>query len=286
MPYYIDTIIEKAIQGVKDGLNGGKKLQEPDYTAILATKFPKLINASGIYPKIKFGGCFIHQSPMVKFDSHHKHKFCELGDLLVLVRKQTKDGDRFNAAILQLKMSDKNPACLKKDGDKKQLYLYEKWPEFEIVRSKKKYDILPKAVHQGALYCMIDKKTPWIYMAEPMIEMSYANSLGMFLNNMIKWQAGRSISDDSYCAGTDEWSRLVWDLIRLSLKTVFNRANIGYRDEPRLYDGFFKLILEHPEKDPMFTRIINEDGYNDNYEEYGSGISILFIDVNEKENYL
>ena len=239
------------------------------------------MNASGKYQNIKFGGCFIHQSPKVRFMRQQKQESCELGDLLVLVRKQTKDGVRFNAALLQLKMSDKNPARLKKDGDKKQLYIYEKWPEFEMVKSKKKYYILPKTVHQGALYCMIDKKTPWFYMAEPMAEMSYGISLGTFLYNMVKWQSGRAISDDAYSAGTDEWSRIIWDLIRASIKTVFNRKNIGCRGDIRISDvNTWKHFLKYTKID---SELLDEKGLEIAIDEDDSGISILFINIDDRE---
>ena len=95
----ISRNIHKAVHCAKTKLKKAS-LEEPDYTAALAIEFPKLMNASGKYPTIKFGGCFIHQSPRVKFMGRQNQESCELGDLLVLVRKQTMDGERYNAALL------------------------------------------------------------------------------------------------------------------------------------------------------------------------------------------
>ncbi|MBR4838643.1 MAG: hypothetical protein IK004_09515 [Bacteroidales bacterium] len=274
----INRNIHKAVNTVRSKVK--KDLQEPDYTAALAIEFPKLMNASGKYPTIKFGGCFIHQSPRVKFMGRQKQESCELGDLLVLVRKQTMDGERYNAALLQFKMSDKSPEELKKDGDFKQLFLYENWPEFEIGKLKSKYDIRPKVVNQGALYCMIQETIPQFYMAEPMKTMSYChnNTFGRFLVNMINRQAGRAISEEP-ARKDDEWSKLIWDLIENSLNTKFNRENVDYKNVTRLSDGFLMLINKLPDIDS----IINGNDYNGVNDDDSSGISILFIDIDDRE---
>lgn len=270
--------IHKAIHYARIKLKS-HALHEPDYTAAMAIEFPRLMNASGKYPTIKFGGCFIHQSPIVRFVRQQKQVSCELGDLLVIVRKQTADRERYNAALLQLKKSDKNPLELTYPGDERQLFLYENWPEFEIAKLKSKYDIRPKVVNQGALYCIIKEAIPQFYMTEPKNLMSYSNNntFGRFLVNMINWQAGRSISDES-AKNDDEWSKLVWDLIFHSAKTVFNRNNIDYCKKTRLCDGFLDFIKELPDNDSM----INGNDYNDAYDDNSSGISILFIDIDDR----
>lgn len=271
--------IHKAIHYAKTKLKTNS-LHEPDYTAALAIEFPRLMNASGKYQNIKFGGCFIHQSPIARFMIQQKQESCELGDLLVLVRKQTIDGERFNAALLQFKKSDKNPEKLTSYGDKRQLFLYENWPEFVIGKLKSKYDIQPKVVNQGALYCIIQEAIPQFYMAEPMSTMSYYknNTFGRFLVNMINWQAGRAISDEP-ARKDDEWSKLIWDLIENSLNTKFNRKNIDYKNVTRLSDGFLMLIDELPDIDS----IINGNDYSNVYDDENPGISILFIDIDDRE---
>ena len=94
---------------------------------------------------------------------------------------------------------------------------------------------------------------------------------------MINWQAGRAISDEP-ARKDDEWSKLIWDLMENSLNTKFNRNNVDYSKETRLSDGFLKLINELPD----YESVINWSDYNGVDDEDSSGISILFIDINDR----
>jgi hypothetical protein len=257
------------------------ELQEPDYTAALAIELPRLLNKKKKdFPNITFGGCFIHQSPMVTFASPHIARRCELGDLLVILRKRTKDDIRYNAALVQLKKSDRNPVTMTDDGDLKQLHLYEKWPEFTMSTTQEKYNVFPKTVTQGALYCII-KRNPelMLYMAEPMSMMEYSSEMtfGRFIRDAIHWQTGRTISDEAN-KDLDKWSKLIWDLIHHSGKKEFRRRNICYH-RLRCSDDFLDFMVGEgfDGGTPM-----NEDvSVGDNEE---TGISILFIDINDREN--
>lgn len=275
------TEINEAIQVAIAKVNAQKRteLQEPDYTAALAIEFPKEINRTGVFPHIRFGGCFIHQSPRVEFNSSHKQKKCELGDLLVLLKKQTVDDVRYNAALIQMKISNDSPANLHNDGDLKQLYLYEKWPKFRIVSTGNYYDLFPKTATQGAMYSIIQRKSvPQFFMAEPMTSMAFSKDMtfGRFIQNAINWQAGRTIAHESN-KNSDEWSRLIWDLINLSAKKVFNRNNIRCKDCSRLSECFWHFISIDDN-----IRIPTNEDYEINEEE-GAGISTLFIDIDERE---
>ena len=274
------TEINKAIQVAIARVNAQKQgeLQEPDYTAALALEFPKEMNRTEVFPHIKFGGCFIHQSPIVQFNSSHNQNGCELGDLLVLLRKRTKDDVRYNSALIQLKISDINPAILHGDGDLKQLYLYEKWSVFTIVSTGERYDLFPKAVSQGALYSIVQRRSvPQIFMAEPGSCMAFSGEMtfGRFIQNAINWQAGRTIADDSN-NHLDEWSRLIWNLIKHSVKKVFNRKRIGRMNCSRLLDCFLDYISAD-----SYYAINGEKEIDDNE---GLGISALIIDIDESES--
>lgn len=272
------AVVEKAI--IKEKKAKNYELEEPDYTAALAVKFPHLLNETRAFPNVRFGGCFIHQSPMVTFPSPHFAHRCELGDLLVLLRKRTMDDIRYNAALVQLKKSDRNPVTLTDDGDLKQLHLYEKWPEFTMSTTHEKYDIFPKTVTQGALYCII-KRNPelMLYMTEPMSMMEYSSemTLGRFIRDAIHWQTGRTISNEAN-KDSDKWSKLIWDLIHRSGEKEFRRRNICYH-RLRCSDDFLDLMV----KEGFDGGIpVNEDmNVGDNEE---TGISILFIDIDEKGN--
>lgn len=54
----INNAIQNAISNV--AARAAKTLQEPDYNAAMAIELPPLVNASGVFPGVKFGGCFIH----------------------------------------------------------------------------------------------------------------------------------------------------------------------------------------------------------------------------------
>ena len=272
------TVVENAI--IKEKRVKNYQLEEPDYTAALSIEFPRLLNETGAFPNVRFGGCFIHQSPMVTFSSSHFARRCELGDLLVLLRKRTKDDIRYNAELVQLKKLDRSPIVLGDDGDLKQLYLYEKWPEFTMSTTHEKYDVFPKTVTQGALCCIIKQNPEFmLYMAEPMSTMEYSSEMtfGRFIRDAIHWQTGRTISDEKH-KDSDEWSRLIWDLIHRSAIIKFRRRNIGYH-RLRYSDDFLDIMVSEgfDGKIP-----VNEDmNVGDNEE---TGISILFIDIDEMEN--
>ena len=89
----------KAAEYTKDELKPSKKFDEPCYTASVVTRFPDLMNAN--WMGIKFGGCFIHQSPKVKMkDAVHG---CEAGDLLVICKKTESSVPLYNATLFQIK---------------------------------------------------------------------------------------------------------------------------------------------------------------------------------------
>jgi hypothetical protein len=277
----INKTIREAVTNVyAQRTRNSYELQEPDYTTALAIEFPRLLNETRAFPNVRFGGCFIHQSPMVTFSSPHFAHRCELGDLLVLLRKRTIDDTRYNAALVQLKKSDSNPIALEDDGDRKQLYLYEKWPEFTLSTTHERYNVFPKAVTQGALYCII-KRNPelMLYLAEPMSTMEYSSEMtfGRFIRDAIHWQTGRAFSDEAN-KDSDKWSKLIWDLIRRSGEKEFRRKNICYH-RLRCSDDFLDYMVGEGFDDGT---PVNEDmNVGDNEE---TGISILFIDIDDREN--
>jgi len=106
----INYAVQNAIKKVENKqIAKGKSLEEPAYAAALAIEFPNLMNARKRFSNVSFGGCFIHKKPKVEFLGN---KRCELGDVLVLLRKKTRDDTRYNAALIQLKKGKKSPAKL------------------------------------------------------------------------------------------------------------------------------------------------------------------------------
>lgn len=286
------TIINKCIQEAVQKVKGKakNKLQEPDYTAALAVEFPKLVNNQNIRG-ISVGGCFIHQSPYVNFDKDHKPCRCELGDLLVFVRRRKENLHHYNAALLQIKKTDHLPCKLSGSGDLTQLYLYESWPIFTSVQMGK-YDIVPKTPHQGALYCVINTNSggsELILISEPSKELLFFSqmTLAEFINNMMSWTCGRAISSWKK-TNQDEWSKLIRDLLKHSAEYFFNRQNSRYQDTPRatLWKNAMGInevdvFLQQMAITPLDDRSSNDTNGNNSIND-STGISTLFIDIDEE----
>lgn len=283
------TEINKIIQeAVKSTRNKAKKkiikLQEPDFTAALAVEFPSIMSKSKTFPNVRFGGCFIHQSPMATFNGGR----CELGDLMIFVHKQTMDGDRYNASLVQIKKTDKSPVKITAGNELKQLFLYENWPSIFVKQLRSQYDIFPKTCTKGGTYCIIkdsERQSVQFYMAEPLhtMQCDSNNTLGRYIVNMIDWQAGRVIADEKN-KDSDEWSRLIWDLLHYCETAVFKRNNSGYVN-PNPQRGtlcFLQQMLDDP-KAFSVDFIQNDDNASVNEDENNRGFAILFVEVNENE---
>lgn len=280
----INKIIHETVRNRKATVNN--KFTEPKYTEVLSVEFPNALKKSKRLPhNIKFGGCFIHQSPKAEFVSTHRNKSCELGDLLVFVRKMTIDGERFNAALVQLKKTTSKTIAVKGDGDLKQLFLYEKWPCFNISQLGHQYNIFPKTVTKGGVYSIILEKSgvfSQIYYSLPISSMQCDRdkTFGRFIANMIDWKAGRTVADEKN-KDTDEWSRLIWDTIRLVEHKTFN-ANSRLAGHSKSSINFLQMMLKYSLSDGEITPSENKS----NNEESDSGFGILFVEVDERERSL
>lgn len=275
----INYAIQSAIKKVENKQKAkGKILEEPAYAAALAIEFPNLMNTRKRFSNMSFGGCFIHKKPKVEFLGNKK---CELGDVLVLLRKQTMDDIRYNAALIQLKKGKKSPAKLPKNDI--QLYLYENWPLFTLSSTKKQYDIYPKTASQGGMYGIIQEQPkPQIYISEPMSRMMFPNEMPVsrFIFDAINWHTGRSISDLKH-KDFDEWSRLIWDLLQHAINDSFTLNSVGYEKSPQFsgdFDSFAKDALG------IDIGATAEGGRGEDVDDdYDDGFAILTIDIKEPE---
>lgn len=273
----IKAAVDK-IESLKDPIH---TLEETDFALAMALRFPEIMNQKQGYRNIKFGGCYIHPYQMANVIANgFPYPYCKVGDLLVLVRKQCC----YNAALIQfllINKTDTNPIVIKDAINQATSSLYRQWPLFDLTSSKRNpYNIYPKTVSQGALFCIIKpvRKKEWqFYMAEPMQQMVYDSqmTLARFIRDAMNWQTGRSISIESDSA-SDEWSKLIWDLIRQAEKTAVNRNEINYSSPSSLSDGFLHLLLEKQAIDLSVPMDEVKQGEDD-----GAGISILFIDIDE-----
>ena len=313
--YLANHMLLGAVNALRNDLLKGKTFDEPAYTAAIATKFPAMMN--GVWENVKFGGCFIHKSPIVTLDNTSNpsvRESCEAGDLLVLCRELVDGQTRINAALFQIKKTDSLYDTIKPDNDI-QLKLYTEWPSFSFGRNYKSlhYDIEPKAATPGAQYMFINERNYYRWFGyypvslQPLLfthcksaavmcsdpELSFGNFLWDFIN----WQNGRPISESEQKAD-DDWSKIIWKLISLSKTKAFKHKNVRIPKHIKANGDFFQfmtLSMSETHTDVMFTDWLNQQGKSNGTETFdkevfyeekenpdddGSdrGFAILFID--------
>ena len=230
--------------------------REPCYTAVLTKELPRILNAKidaetkkfGLPPKYRFGSCYVHQKPYVRFGSGFNLR-CELGDLLVLVKKTVNGVATFNSALFQLKnIIDKNAKIFQvhpNSSEDKQLTLYTRWGKLKIDLKSEgttEYDVTPHAVSQGGSYMFIrrDRQKSKFVVEVPDRNMkivvppsfgyySHPISLGRYLSRMAECLCGRSIAPkrDITNGCADDWSRLIWRVVELLEGAVSNCKGYG-----------------------------------------------------------
>lgn len=254
-------------------------LQEPDYTAAIVTNFVNMAQHSRAFAEAKLGGAFIHQRPKLTFKLGGADKKCELGDLLVLCRRIVDGEARYNAALMQLKMTHSaNHLTISSSSELVQLELYVKWPKFKCANGIE-YDIQPKTVTLGAQYMFVNpEEYPLFTHHIPQRKMPNEDylSFGRFLYDFVNWQNGRPIVDVSL-KDKDGWSQLIWDIIEHNKNAYFRRHHIGRDHEERNVLNFLvdirsnhdDLDLEPPGEQQLETE--------------GMACSMLFIDYAEQQ---
>ena len=274
----INNAIKDAISVV--AAKAKKPLEEPDYNAAMAIELPPLVNASGVFPGVKFGGCFIHQSPKATFAGKYANpSTCEVGDLLVICHDVVDGDDRYNAALIQWKKLQSGVENISGTA-LKQLDLYEHWPVFTLNCCNCHFDIQPKTVTPGAQYGLIQPMLQTsLYCTIPSMTLKVVDSpsFARFLINLMKWQTGRPFVLDENQGIQDSWSDLIIHLIFVSLSKRFNRKNVGYEDWPRASKGLLRMLVEDiDDKDDPYV-IAGRDGQ----EQDDGSISILYVEMGE-----
>jgi len=248
----VKNALKRSLPHCMDIFPAGRKFEEPDYTAGLAIGLPQLLNTVQMRRLgLRFGGCYIHQSPKVSYLDGTQKITRELGDLLVLCRERIDATERFNAALLQLKMAGEN-----KDVEIGQLRIYTEWPPFDFgknVSSNPHYDISPKVAMQGALYSFVHLKDSLKFtVSSPdrlviRNEVDNANGIQLqeFLADFVIGISGRAISP---CRNhkADSWSHLIWDIVERLQNAVFKRKRISKDEKDRFareHGSFFSYLL-------------------------------------------
>ena len=308
-----ETLSSKFDEAIQRCLHPRKmpcRLQEPDYTALLTLNLPNELNLlmpqvvsspKGAYSRLSqplsFSGCYIHQSPYVRFVSNifNREKTCELGDLLVLCKETLHDRTRYNAALLQLKLSRKlriarrhQPVRIVGVRDRTQLDLYSNWPKFRFDRPLQAdvYDLPEKSAFNGAQYMFVCEDAPTTFsVALPKGDM-YAReySFAQFLIDFIDWRTGKEFKVKTERM-QDEWSKLIWDILDHVSEQRIQRKNIDeesvngrYNDVGKIGLGFMQGGFPVSDRDVsrVMATIGEHQGYNNNT------FGVLWIEKGER----
>lgn len=270
-------LYDEISKAISHSVTGLKATQEPDYIVALVYNFSlglRDILHRYILGRFRVGGCYIHQKPLAKFcDSSISGTNPEIGDLLIVYKEIHPDEVRYNALLLQAKKTNDVYRTHVLKDDKHQLILYTKWPKFAYARAGslngRIRNIVPKTITSGAQYLLIDEhnsypccSAPSFWCAMPQEYLVASNSLALQIIKFLEFQVGRS-----FVSGPrrDHWSQMIWDLLRISAESKFNRQKSGCRDQPRSSDKIFSMLLEN-------------DNQQEIYDIPEGGISVLCIE--------
>lgn len=215
--------------------------QEPDFVAELVNSLPQdIYNTLKVYvPHYQYAisGIFCHQKPLANYGGV---KSPELGDILLVYIEENKYSvKKCNALLMQAKKVDKVPYIVS-CGEIHQLKLYEEWPKFKLERAGAlngtEIDIQPKTLNSGAQYLLFQK--PYkdekkVCCAYPDKELVLEKKLSDQIIDLMKFFTGRTFLYEENSTCNDDWTKLIWDLIRISGVSTYNRRSIGRTDEPR-----------------------------------------------------
>lgn len=215
--------------------------QEPDFVAELVNRLPrdiyKTLSIFAPHYQYAISSIFCHQKPLANYGGV---KNPELGDILVVYIEENKYAvKKCNALLMQAKKVNKVPYIVPK-VENHQLKLYEKWPKFKLERAGYlngiEIDIQPKTLNSGAQYLLF--QNPYVYermvcCAYPDKELFLEKKLSDQIIDLMKFFTGRTFlfKQDSAC--NDDWTKLIWNLIKISGVSKYNRRSIGRVGESR-----------------------------------------------------
>lgn len=281
----------------------GTTPQEPDFVASLTLNFTvDFFNIlKVVFPTNKFSvtGVYCHQKPIVNIGMT---KNPELGDLLLVYAYKDIHGDKkFNSILFQAKITSK-PKTVVPSSDEHQLRLYSEWPEFVYLRAGilrgTKRNIQPKTLNDGGQYMLIDNHpvrglsglpgTFPIGCSTPGKTLNLNNDFATELIDFLKFKSGRLFEANSD-KSSDDWTKMVWDLLQITKDKASKRKNIGNksfdRQTTRSLDGTCSFLTE---SDSIFADLqstVAESGDQnqaDFVDDNNSGISIILIENNEQ----
>lgn len=285
------TEISSALNDSVSSLSSSSK--EPEFIANVACKFPikltEILNKCVPSLVFKACGCFIHNSPKIRFcDDTIAKKGAELGDLLIVYKEECKDGSKlYNALLLQAKKIDYAKTidkrfCSRALGNPTQLILYTKWPAFSYTQPaslrKKTRDIYPKTIHNGAQYLLINpyQTITEFWCATANTELCASVSLASQIISLIEFQSGDTFVINPP-AKMDDWSSMIVDLLYMTRDSVFNLKG-QFNDEKRMSKNSSTDEPEFTLEDLMETIIDSKEQCKNEGGNNNCGISLICIE--------
>lgn len=290
--HILKPLIDKALLDSVVWVSNRGKPQEPDFIMALSTKFVKdFFNILvAIFPNYEFSvlGVYCHQKPIVDIGLTKRP---ELGDILFVYADRKQGGEVIlNSLLLQAKISSHSFFKVP-HSETHQLKLYQKWPEFTYCRAGhlngKKRNILPKSINDGAQYLLIndDPLTNGFYFRRELSPMGCAipddilcinDSLSCELINILKFKSGRTFDGTPYKT-EDDWSRMIWDLLKIARSKFSRRKNIQIKSFPRSNE------CRHYFSDNMGNMTLLDEFFDDNIndevtDDRDVGMSVVLIE--------
>lgn len=296
--HILEPLIEKALLDTMIWISSQAKPQEPDYVAALSTKFVKdFFNILVlVFPNYDFSvsSVFCHQKPIVDAGLDKKP---ELGDILFVYVDRKQNGAKIlNSLLLQAKIS--MSPCLKiHQSERHQLELYKRWPEFTYCRAGylngKKRNIFPKTINDGAQYLLIDNNplTNGICFTNGMFPMGCAvpddvlcinDSLSRELINLLKFKSGRTF-DSHPCYTEDDWSKMIWDLLRIVASKYTKRKNSQLNSFSRSNE-FNRFCTENMRDITLLDEAFGDYENMEEVMDEGSGVSVVLVESQLKHS--
>lgn len=189
-------------------------------------------------------GVFLHQRPKIRFPSTSATPvgpgFCELADLLIV----HDHGGHRQACLIQAKKVPGAPVV----GDQKDLY--ERWDPFRFASGGQHvkgrlYDVAPN--REGGFFGVVRVPPPGLeepWLVEHPIHSVASTDMGRFVAEMHAGTiAGRTNpARPAVIGGTDDWSVLIDDLLRMSLGSTYPLVNFWPRRMPRHLEGLVSYM--------------------------------------------
>lgn len=266
--------------------------QEPDFVAGLMLDFgPELASilkhrTSGL--TLTFNSILCHQSPKVKTT----YGTTEIGDILFVLYNKDKKGEiLLNSLLLQAKVAKESIS-----PTDTQLKLYKEWPVFTYVSPARlisrihienptcggKRDVLPKTINIGAKYMIVESNPDNIITAVADERLTKDTSLAFELVRFLTFSSGRTFEHDYSGNNRDDWTNIIWDLIKEAKHAKFTRTNSDLVNQPRGNETPIYSLNGNLNNSFFFSdNIINL--HNDSPKSKLEGVSVIAIELVENE---